>query len=390
MKYLLVTLLFLCSLVYGNENGFTNEESSVFGTPVTGNVTKDIKTIEEVSRYQGAKNLYLSYLSYPKHIYKNQRFEIEVKALITRTNFDSIKTSFVNGKNMLPLNENQFWKRESTDVYINKFYFKAYEKDFKMPDIQVALYSGEDLVEVRILKSEELTFSEIARGDDTFSQIIAKDLKVITSKTKQYTNKQALTILDIQANKSNLEDFNLKGFEDQGITLIEDNYPKQNIIYYLVIPIHKKSITFNYYNTTSNKFEKIIVPITLDEELVSTQTDLNPSNSNFEFYKKIAVGVLLFLFVVLFIWKRNYLFLIAALVVTIAFILFVIPNKTITIKANSMIYILPTKNSTIFKKVKQNVVVEQMKEKADFVKIMIGNEENKFIGWVKKDDIIKN
>lgn len=386
MKALLVTLLLILS--FANANEFVNEESSVFGNPVIGQVVTDEEIQEK--RFTRSKNLYLSYLNYPKNIYKNQRFEIEVKALITRTNFNFIQTVFVDGKNMIPLNDQEPWKQSNNSTYTNKYYFKAYEKDFKMPTLEVRLFNDTELVEVRRISPEELSFSEIAKSDEKFSNTIASKFKIITSKTKQYTNKQALTILDIEAMDSNLEDFYIKGFEDQGITLIEDNYPKQHIIYYLVMPIHKKSITFNYYNSTKNKFEKIMVPITFDEELVSTQTDLNPSNSNFEFYKKIAIGLLLLVFLALFAWKRRYIFLILALILAILFIVFVMPNKTIKIKANSVIYILPTKNSTIFKKVSEDVVVEQMKVKSGFVKIMIGNKQNKFIGWVKEDDIIKN
>ena len=383
MKKLLVVFLFLISFLYSNE--LTTTESSAFGTPV------GKKVVNETKRYVGAKNLYLSYINYPKHIYKNQRFEVEVKALITRKNYDYIQTRFLNSKNMTPLNPKQRWsKSSSANVYTNKFYFKAYESKFSMPTIEVRLYKGKTLIEARRISGLDVTFSEIAKSDERFTNVIAKDLQILVTKTKQYTNKQALTILDIEANKSNLEDFYIQGIEDQGITLIEDNYPKQHIIYYLVIPIHKKSIVFNYYNTNDNRFKKIVVPITFEEELVSTQTDLNPSNSNFEFYKKIAMGVVSLLALILFIWKRKYIFLILFLILTIVFILFVMPNKTIKLKANSVIYILPTKNSTIFQKTKDEIVVKDMKRKSGFVKIMIGSGDNKFIGWVKEEDVSKN
>ncbi len=383
MKKLLVIFLFLANFLLANE--FVNKESSAFGTPI------NKQTASPVKRYVGSKNLYLSYINYPKHIYKNQRFEIEVKALITRKNYDYIQTRFVNGKNMIPLNPKEKWKKSSntTNTYTNKFYFKAYESKFRMPTIEVRLYKGKTLIEARRVSGLDITFSEIAKSDDRFTNVIAKDFKIVVSKTKQYTNKQALTIIDIESSHSNLEDFYLKGIEEQGITLIEDTYPTQHVIYYLVIPIHKKSIVFNYYNTTDNKFEKIVLPITLDEELVSTQTDLNPNNSSFEFYKKIAVGVFALLLLILYIWKRKYIFLILFLIVAIVFILFTMPNKTVKLKANSVIYILPTKNSTIFQKTKNELVVEDMKRKNDFVKIMFGND-NKFIGWVKEKDVIKN
>ncbi len=79
-----------------------------------------------------------------------------------------------------------------------------------MPTIEVRLYKGKTLIESRRVSGLDISFSEIAKSDDRFSNVIAKDLKVIASKTKQYTNKEALTIIDINAIKSNLEDFYLK------------------------------------------------------------------------------------------------------------------------------------------------------------------------------------
>lgn len=385
MKKILAIFLFFSIFLYGNE--FTTQESSAFGKPIEEKVAKPIST----KKYYG-KNLYLSYISYPKHIYKNQRFELKVKALITRKNFDSIQTKFLNGKNMTPLNPKESWEKSSSNknTYTNSFYFKAYEKDFIMPTIEVRLYKGKTLIEARRISGQDMTFSEIAKSDDRFSNVIAKDLNIIASKTKQYNNKEALTIIDINGKDSNLEDFFIKGFEEQGFTVIEDNYPKQHIIYYLVIPIHKKSIIFNYYNTTSKKFEKLLVPIVLEEDLVSTQTDLNPNNSSFEFYKKIAVGVLALVFLALFIWRRKYYMLVLFLIVSIIFILFVMPNKTIKLKEGTVIYILPTKNSTIFQKLQNKVVVEEMKRKEGFVKIMFGSGSENYIGWIKEEDVSKN
>lgn len=388
MRHLLVFFLIFTTFLFSNE--LTSEESSVFGTPVNGknpNLEKKIK-----KNYYGGKNLYLSYVNYPKHVYKNQRFEIELKALVTRKNYDTIQTKFLNAKNISVLNPEAQWEKSSLNesTYINKFFFKAKNAQFTMPTIEVKLFKNKSLVEARRISAEKITFSEIAKSDERFSGIIAKELNIVGSKSKQYTNKEALTIIDMNAIGSNLEDFNLKGIEEQSITLMEDNYPNQHLIYTLVIPIHKKNIIFNYYNTTNNRFEKIVIPIVFEEELVSTQTDLNPNNSSFEVYKKIAVGVFALFLLILFIWKRNYYILVLFLLVTIFLMLFAMPNKHVKLKADTLIYILPTKNSTIFQKVSNPIVVEDMKRKNGFVKIMFGSGNQNFIGWVKEEDVIKN
>ncbi|WP_321469063.1 hypothetical protein [Halarcobacter sp.] len=385
MKKILISLLLFS--IYLFANAFTSVEDSAFGSS-----SQEEVSIEESQSSFVPKNLYLSYINHPKHIYKNQRFEIKIKALITRNNFDTIKTNFINDISMTPLNEDTQWEQDpdNLNTYTNTFYFKAYEENFKMPDIVVSLYDGTQLVESRVLTSMDITFSQIAKGDEKFTNVIAKDFTLVASKSKQYTNKEALTILDIEAFESNLEDFNIQNIEDQGFTLIEDEYPKQHIIYYVVIPIHKKEISFTYYNTTINKLQTVKVPVVFTEELVSTQTDLNPNNSSFEFYKKVFVGVLALLFLLLFIWKRRYYILVLFLITTIVFIVFAMPNKTVRLKTNSVIYILPTKNSTIFRKVSTEMIVEDMKKRNGFIKIMFKSGNENYIGWVKEEDVIKN
>lgn len=388
MKYLLLFFLSFTTLLFGNQ--LTSKESSAFGTPVNGKISNSVNQIKE--NYTGGKNLYLSYVDYPRHVYKNQRFEIEVKALITRKNYDSIQTKFINARNISPLNPKSAWEKSSANqsTFINKFYFKAKNSKFKMPSIEVRLYKGKQLIERRTISPEVVTFSEIAKSDERFSGVIAKELKVVGSKSKQYTNKKALTVIELNGKNSNLEDFNLKEIEEQSRTVFEDNYPEQNVIYTIEIPIHKKNIIFNYYNTTNNRFDKVVIPIVFEEELVSTQTDLNPNNSSFEKYKKIAVGVLALLLLILFIWKRSYFILVLFLLVTIFFMLFAMPNKRVKLKENSVIYILPTKNSTIFQKVSKPIIVEDMKRKNGFIKIMFGSGNQNFIGWVKEKDVIEN
>lgn len=398
MKKVLVLIFVLINFVFSNE--FIKEESSVFQNTNNENINTinnftnegNSSLEEDSSPLLVAKNLYLSYKNYPKHIYKNQRFEVDIKALITRKNYDRIETHFLDGVNMFPLNAHNNWVLEegTTNVYHNKYYFKAYDENFLLPVIEIKLFDNDVLVESRKLLPPKITFSEVAKGDKSFSNIIAKNLTVINTKAKQYTNKQALAIMDLKAEFSNFEDFYIEGFEEQGITLIEDNYPKQHMIYYLVIPIHQKTVVFNYFNISTNSLEKITIPIKFEEELVSTQTDLNPNNSSFEFYKKVAIAALAIIFLVLFIWKRSYIYLILFLVFTIMFILFAMPNKNIKLKQNTVIYILPTKNSTIFQKMTNEVIVEKMKSKDDFIKVMFKKGENKYIGWVKEEDVIKN
>jgi len=64
------------------------------------------------------------------------------------------------------------------------------------------------------------------------------------------------------------------------------------------------------------------------------------------------------------------------------------PNKQGIVKKDSFVYILPTKNSTIFFKLEENQKVEVLNTKSDFIKIM--GIDNKFIGWVKEENFEEN
>jgi len=335
-----------------------------------------------------AKNLYVSYKDIPKQVYKNQRFEVKIKALITTKNFDYITTSFLNSRNIKVLNPKAKWLKTSNSNYEAKFFFKANRGKFTLPRFSIKLVKNGQVIETNTLSAPYVAYSDIARGDERFSNVIAKDFKLKAYKTKQYNNKESLTIIDIDAVNSNLEDFSIHGIKEQGASKLTDNYPKQNLIYYLVLPIHKKKVEFDYYNTKTKSFVTVIVPLILENELVSTQTDLNPNDSSFEKYKKLALILLLIIFIVIYIWKRNKLYLFISLVLLIISIFYLMPNKTGVIKKDSYIYILPTDKSTIFFQIKNEEKVEILNQKREFIKVM--GIENKFIGWIKEENLGTN
>lgn len=400
MKYILYILL-ITQALFSNElkqetaQKLESKESSVFiktNSSTAKFVNIDNKYFEKVifNNESTSKSLYVSYKNQIKTIYKNQRFAINIKALITNNNFDVIKTRFLDSYNMKVLNPDSKWEKLDENTYENKFYFKALEHNFKVPSFQVLLYDKNTAIEASILRPLELEFREIAKNDKKFSKVIANNLKINTYKTKQYNNEELITIIDLEANDSNLEDFNIKDIVEQGISSLNKSYELQKMLYYLVIPVHKKVIEFSYYDLNKKQLVSLKVPIILENGLVSTQTDLNPNKSNFVFYKKVAVGTLALIFMLLFLWKRKYFLLVIAAILFLIFALFIIPNKVSYLKKETVVYILPTNNSTIFFKVKNKEKVEIVSKKDNFVKIMFDFENKNIIGWVKNENLSKN
>ena len=126
----------------------------------------------------------------------------------------------------------------------------------------------------------------------------------------------------------------------------------------------------------------------LQNELVSTQTDLNPNDSNFEKYKKIFSIVIFVVLLILLLLKRNKILMVLTFLTFIIALIYNLPNSKGIVKKDSYIYILPTKNSTIFFKVDSDQNVEILQRKNGFIKVL--GLDNDFIGWIKEDSFGTN
>jgi len=340
-------------------------------------------SIEEIE----SKELYLEYNSYPQRVFTGQKFDIKLKALILKdtNSYDKIVTTFTREQNIELLTKDIVWVKNKSSEYTTTISYKVYQDAFVLPKITLALSKDEEIVDFISVASPEIEYERIAVNQKLFSRVIAKKLEILTVKTKQYTNNILHTTINIKALNGNLEDFILNSYsEDQGINSLTDMYPEQNLYYYVMIPSHTKQIKFTYYNTVSKDFITMSIPIILDEELVSTQTELNPYNSSILIYKQVLSGVLLLFFVILFAFKRKNIYLIfITLFITLLAYLFS-PNKKILLKEDIKVYILPTNNSTVFKSLDSKQIVEIVNENEDFIKVLFDNES---IGWIKKNDI---
>ncbi len=349
---------------------------------------EDNITTAEIKPEPISKNLYLSYDQVPEQIYKNQQFEITLKAIITTPLWDRIDTNFnIQDANFKLYDKSPGWKWVEDNTYYNKYYLKANNKVDELPQITISIYNEDfELLEQAITPKKKINYKDIL-GDDKYSNVVASNLRVVSSSTKQYNNQTLMSVIELEGTKSNLEDFYLKAFEQQGTQTFEDKADKQKLIYYIMVPIYKNKIDFNYYNFTKKRFENLEIAIVLEEDLVSTQTDLNPGSSSLLVYKQIAILGLLLVLLIVYYFKRLKVVLLGIVVLIVVFGFTFIPNSTATLKARSNVYILPTKNSTLFEITTRKKKVEVLTQKDEYIKILL---PNKTIGWVKEDDIIKN
>jgi len=155
-------------------------------------------------------------------------------------------------------------------------------------------------------------------------------------------------------------------------------------VYYFVTPVFEKKVVFSYFDINASKYVDVTIPLILQNELVSTQTDLNPNDSSFEKYKKIAIAVVFVIFLILAILKRKKILYFITFVLGIIAIIYLTPYRNGVILKDSYIYILPTKNSTIFFQTSDNLEVNILEKKGNFIKVM--GIDKKFIGWVKEKE----
>ena len=101
------------------------------------NVTFDSPT-EVVS-----KNLYISYDEVPDEIYKNQQFEITLKAIITTPLWDRIDTKFHLDQNssFTLYDKSPGWKWAEDNTYYNKYFLKADKYVDELPKITISIFN---------------------------------------------------------------------------------------------------------------------------------------------------------------------------------------------------------------------------------------------------------
>lgn len=70
-----------------------------------------------------------------------------------------------------------------------------------------------------------------------------------------------------------------------------------------------------------------------------------------------------------------------------AYTLYTMRDKSVNVKADAKVYLLPTKNSSIFFTTTAPIATEMIKKRDGYYKIMLPDDK---IGWVKEDDVYKD
>jgi hypothetical protein len=303
-----------------------------------------------------ANELIIKYQNLKKYYYKNQIINLKLKIITPKE--EDINFSFPNG-----------------DINVTKKYF-IYNINIKFKNngnITLHIISKDSNQTININK---LYKTKKLENIPKFCKVLAEKLKIQNPISTKLKDKILLSFI-IKTKNANLEDFNLTN--EENLTLINQN----EATYYTLLPKDTKKFIFYYFNTKDENFKKIQIPIILEEETISTQTDINPEEKTFFTPINILLLIIIALFLLIFIIYQYLIILIIPITLSIYLIFSTIPKGEKILKANSPIRILPTRNSTIFYIPKKDVKVKIINKTKNYTKIEI----NKKIGWVKNENL---
>jgi len=320
-----------------------------------------------------ASNFIIEYPNLKKDYYKNQIINLQMKIITPKESNLSI---------IPPKESNISIKKQNAFVYdINLTYKNDDDSKELLITAQNDTNETNETNQTQIIDLHSLYNTKEIKNVPHYCKVIAKNLTVKNLLASKYNDKQNILTFTIEAKNANLKDFTL-GLKEENLTIIT---PYQKASYYGIVDNNITKIPFYYFNTEKNTYDKIVLPINIQSNTISTQTDLNPEEKTFFTPINIltlgAIAFFLFLFLV---YRYIFLFIIA-LIISGYLIYTNLPKGSVYLVRGTKIYILPTTNSTPFYTAPIGQKVKVLKRLKHYTKVKINDK----IGWVKNEDVIK-
>nr|CAI78794.1 hypothetical protein [uncultured Campylobacterota bacterium] len=330
------------------------------------------------------KVLYLSYKEVPTRILQGEIFSVTIKTLSTVKNFIDVEYELSNYIGLEPLNYSLPYREIDSKYYYDTFYFLAKEPRVRLPDFTAILIDGSETeFKQTTLQGTELNVITL-NPKKNFSNIIADSFELLEYKTTNYDKKHNIVVFMATAKNCDIKSFNLRNVYKQGIESQTESIFESKLTYYAVIDKEIQKFSFSYFNLKDNNFKIINIPIIVDDDSVTTQTDLKPKDQSKEMLKMGIAGVITLFGLIFILLRKKYIYLIFILF-PLAYIAYLaIPQKDVCIKEGANIYLLPVYNGTIFETTEAKKYFQKEGNAKEFVKVKLKNER---IGWVKNEDI---
>jgi hypothetical protein len=330
------------------------------------------------------KVLYLSYADIPERVFKGEIFPVTVKTLSTIRTFDAITYAFKRGQGIKLLNSEPE-RRTEGPYFLDTFYFLATGQVIRTPDIHATLLVGSDVSgERKATLSGKRVESVVLNPDRNYAHILADSFRVDESKTNRYNDKYNILVFKATAEHCYLKSFSLNNVKKQGIESIEPAIDTSLMTYYAIIPRKLETLNFSFFNLKSRRFENVSIPIIVDDDTVSTQSDLRPIEHRHTLLKIAAASVIALIGFILLLVYRLWWYLPLLILPGIYIAYVAVPTEDVCVKEESPIYLLPMENGTVFKMTQTRQTYEVQGSTKKYTKIKL--DDNK-IGWVKNEDL---
>ena len=335
------------------------------------------------------KVLYLTHEKIPDRVVKGEVFFVTLKTISTVQNFDDITYEFSNQVGLKVLNTIPYREQKGKFLF-DTFHFLATGNSAKLPDITASLVvqPSEDSeipteFEETTISGKKLNIIALNPKKD-FSNVIANSFELIEYKTTSFDTKHNIIVFTAIADNCNLSAIKFKDVYKQGIESITESYINPKVTYFLVVNKDLEKFSFSYFNIIQNRFIRKSIPIIVDDDSVTTQSDLKPKDQSKEKLKMNIAAVVAIIILIVAIWRRKYIYLFLVLIPLIYIGYIAIPSKDVCIKEGSQIYLLPVSNGTIFETTSSEYHLQKEGSVSKFTKVKLKNEK---IGWVKNEDI---
>ena len=312
----------------------------------------------------------------PKKVYKNQLFAITVIG-IGENGSVTPRFTFDSSSKRQPLSTEPLVVKNGNDSFYT-FYFKADKSDIRIPQLIINTQYDE------IALSSRNIFIKTLKPRDDFCGVLAADMKIKNSQVSNYDEKNHIVTLSIEAFEANMEDMTLANVVESGIETLQRENAKVSTEFYFVVPTGKKLVKFTYFNTIKKQYLFLEVPVVVKDASVATQSDLNPKEDNFMKLKKYGLMTFSIFFILMFLFKRDFFYLVFGAISIITLLALYIPHKQICIKQGSSLYILPTSTSTVSTRIDEKLDTTPLSERGGYTKI---EYKEGIIGWIKNEDL---
>ncbi len=311
----------------------------------------------------------------PKKVYENQLFPVTVVGI--GTSQESATLTYDSASPIQPLFDTPLEVKNGHNTFYT-FYFKAGKTDVRIP----MLFISSDIQDVTLEK--HYISIETLKPQKDFSGVLAADMKIKNYQVSNFDGSNHMVTLSIEAYEANIEDMILSSVSEYGIENLKRDYAKVTAEFYAVLPRAQKELAFTYFNTIKQRYIPMNISVNVADASVTTQSDLNPKVDAFKRLKRYTLVTFSIFFLLMFIWRRDFLYLVLGVVSIITLLTFYIPHKKICVKQGAPLYIIPTETSTIGTRVEKELDTMLLAERGEYKKV---EYKKGIIGWIKNEDL---